>query len=1185
MTALTSTRRRALTLALLIASALPTVAAAEAPGYKALIDQANYWRSKGRGDLADEALRRAHALDPSAQAPRRAPEPAADPAPFAAPRQPAPRVARDDAAPAPRARAAASRPAPRADRSGETRQAGFAALDDGDLDAASDRFERAIARNSADGDSLGGLGIVRLRQSRFAEARDYLIKASRYPGADRWTEALATARFFGGLEDARNALSKNNLDQAQQLAEAAARSGYTDSQPALELLAEIYERQGRFADAADLYRQAGETGSGNESRLQSRAARGRALAAVARGDDLSAEQEFQNGMLIDQNDPWIRYEFARFMIRRGRSIEADSLLSSLTGSSDPDSLYAAALISTDMGRPASAEALLDRIPDAARTPPMRTLAISVKTDSAIERAKAMAATGQKADAIASLRQIGALRSLPAARKAAVAGALFDLGDSASASSLAQQALTGDISDLGGYDAVIRVLAKTGRDDLARSALQKATALGSSTPEGQRTLAKMQAGLAVSQADRMRLIGQFAPAFDILRTAWTAAPDNVEVLQALGRLYQSGNMPARAAQTYQLVLARDSRNRDALIGLAETAQQAGDKDLSTKATANALQVFPQDYTVRLALARVAQSRGDKGGAVRLLKEARELYAKQMASAGTGGADGINPFTNTDPMMLGANGLNGGPGAVPGAAVDPNPFRNRPVQPQAAPRQMQPQQAPAVNPFTLGNGTRLPSPSADAVPVSSAYPEPAMPIYADATPVTFAAASSVQVPGVVAMAPQGWASAPAPKPVREAPDQQANAGYPPVGSGYGYGGGTSGDPVMARIQSDIAALDRQKTQASGPQAEFFTGYRSRKGEVGLSQLQEMKATAKLSTGLLGGRVHIKGEGVMLDAGTPNSSGLARFGTNATIEARSIVNKVKSPLVAADNQNKSGVAVSIGYDSQLLHLEAGTTPIGFGKTRATFHAEITPKVSETTTLRAYAERKPVTDTVVSYAGARDPVTGQTWGQVMRTSGGVGFSYDSKGTGLYGDVQYKGFRGNENTRRNRGIEANLGGYTRLTGGEHSSLTAGFNLNYQTYRNQQNFFTFGQGGYFSPKSFFSVSFPVQYSLNTTSLDLKAGLTPGFQSYSQKETLLYPTAEQTVAQANLDNLKVTNSDVRSRYDAASKTGFALSADASAYYKIGAATQIGGEASFNSFGSYDEFRSLIGIRQSFGSTKP
>ncbi|MFX5126557.1 hypothetical protein ABTC57_19080, partial [Acinetobacter baumannii] len=83
------------------------------------------------------------------------------------------------------------------------------------------------------------------------------------------------------------------------------------------------------------------------------------------------------------------------------------------------------------------------------------------------------------------------------------------------------------------------------------------------------------------------------------------------------------------------------------------------------------------------------------------------------------------------------------------------------------------------FTLGNGTRLPSPSAEAVPVSSAYPEHEMPIYADAAPVTYAAASAVQVPGAVAMAPQGWGRAPvvqAQTEAQETPDQQANAGYP-------------------------------------------------------------------------------------------------------------------------------------------------------------------------------------------------------------------------------------------------------------------------------------------------------------------------------------------------------------------------------------------------------------------------
>jgi hypothetical protein len=57
--------------------------------------------------------------------------------------------------------------------------------------------------------------------------------------------------------------------------------------------------------------------------------------------------------------------------------------------------------------------------------------------------------------------------------AAIASALYDLGDGAGAGQYAQAAMSGDIADLEGYDAVVRVLAKTGRDDLARAALQRA----------------------------------------------------------------------------------------------------------------------------------------------------------------------------------------------------------------------------------------------------------------------------------------------------------------------------------------------------------------------------------------------------------------------------------------------------------------------------------------------------------------------------------------------------------------------------------------------------------------------------------------------------------------------------------------------------------------------------------------
>lgn len=1127
-----SSVRLALVAALLAGVTMPTVALAETPAVKALLDQAAYWRSKGRNDLADQALRRARALDPSAAEvaparPKPTPAPAAKPAP--APARAAP-VAK--AAPTPR------NPTPTPVRSvantaGTARVAGFSALDSGDLSTAASRFERALAANRNDGDALGGLGIVRLRQNRFAEARDLLERASRLPGAGRWAEALGSARFFGGIEDAREALDKGYIDKAQAIAEDTVRLGYSQPQPALELLAQIYEKQGRFADSADLYRQASAGGGADEARLASRAARGRALAAMARGDDYAAEQEFQGGLLADRDDPWIRYEFARFMIGRGRRAEAESLVGSLAQSTDPDALYAAALINKDLGNVLAASALVERVPESRRSPAMRNFAVSIKIEAAIARAKALSETGQKAAAISALRQIASVPSLPAARRAEVAGALYDLGDEASAASLAQSALDGDIADLGGYDALVRVLASTGRDDLARAALQKASALGGSSPDAQRAVARMSAGLAVSQADRMRLAGQFAPAFDLLQGAWNAAPDNTEILAALSRLYQSGGMAARAAQSYQLVLARDARNRDALLGLAQTAQGAGDRDLSKQAADRALSAYPDDYQVHLTLARVAQERGDKGAAVRLLKEARELYARQNGGT-TAIAPGANPFAVT-----------------PGAA-DGNPFR---AQAYAAPVPV------AINPFALGNGTRLPS-----QPVSSAFASPgyAPQAYASAAP-------AASMPSMVAQSPAGWSGAPTgsfgvPAPAMPAADNDFASGVTgPV------------DPVLASIASDIETL----SEDARPRADLQTGYRSRKGETGLSAMSEIKGTAEFSTGLVGGRVKARAEAVVIDSGRPTGSGLARFGQNATVEAQAIVDEERAVLTQAQTQQASGVAFTVGYADRTVQVEGGTTPIGMGETKATFRAAVTPELSPGVQAKAWAERKPVTDSVVSYAGTRDPVTGERWGQVMRTGGGAGFSYDRNGNGVYGEVAYNRYRGT-NVRNNHGIEANVGGYLRLIKGERSQLTGGINANYQTYDNNQNYFTYGHGGYFSPQSFLSIGFPINYTLESETLDIKANLTPGFQSFSQDETALYPT--DPALQANLDALKDLNTDVRARYDSLSRTGFAISAGGEVYYKVSPNTQVGGNISFTSFGQYEEFRSLIGIRQAIGGTR-
>jgi tetratricopeptide (TPR) repeat protein len=118
------------------------------------------------------------------------------------------------------------------------------------------------------------MGLVYMKRGRFGEARDALAQASDLGDASKWKEALTSARYFASLQDAQAMVARGQIDSARQATEALIRTGYSQPGAAMELLADIYERQGRFADAADLYRQAGEGGSPNGTRLQSRAARG-----------------------------------------------------------------------------------------------------------------------------------------------------------------------------------------------------------------------------------------------------------------------------------------------------------------------------------------------------------------------------------------------------------------------------------------------------------------------------------------------------------------------------------------------------------------------------------------------------------------------------------------------------------------------------------------------------------------------------------------------------------------------------------------------------------------------------------------------------------------------------------------------------------------------------------------------
>jgi tetratricopeptide (TPR) repeat protein len=1120
------------TLALLMAGiASPLLVqpvAAQVAGVGALVQQGRYWQSRGRADLARTAYRRALAIDPSNAEARRAlsTSSASAPTPAARPNRPPVQAPTSMTGPAPASRAvpaptSASAPASArratptsSDRGGDSRAAGFRSLEQGDLAQAQRQFEAALANNRNDANAAGGLGVVRLRQSRFAESAELLSRASARGNRARWAEALASAQFYAGLDDARAQLAAGNVTGAQTQAEALARTSVKDRGPALALLADIYERQGRYADSADLARQAGSAG-GSAAQLESRVVRNDALQAATHGDPAKADALFQRGLLLDPADPWIRYEYARYMIGQGRAPEAEALIQSIQTIGTADALYAAAMLHNERGRQAQATSLLSRLTETQKTPAIRRFEAQIAVDSAVARAKAIAAQGRGGEAIATLRQIGTTPTLSAASLAAIAGGLNDLGDQAGAVPLAERALAASPATAADYEPIVRVLARTGQDAAVASAIDRARTASAGSASGAPAIARLEGIAASSQADRMRLAGQNAQAFDLLQQAWTASPGNTDVLGALGRLYQSGNMPSQAAQTYQMVLATNPRDKGALIGLIGSAGAGGNHDIATATINRALAAYPDDYEIYAAAGQMEQARGDRGAAKRYLRRAEAAYA---ARSGTGATlSGANPF---------AADMGSG-----------NPFR-------------QAEQAPVMptNPFAL---------SAGPIPVSTSG--------TSSTPMAFTVApgygaSAPSMPGQGSYPASGYAAA----------GTSANGGVPQAGV-------AGGDATLIRLRNDIARL----SDDSGPRAEMKLGFRERSGETGLSGLRQLSGTATLSTGVAGGRVSVSATPMVIDSGRPTGSSLARFGRNATPEAQGIVNALPSVLTQADTQHASGVAVAASYDSPGVRIDVGSTPIGFENTEVTWGFTGKPKISNTVSAQGWVKREPVTDSVVSYAGTRDPVTGERWGQVMRTGGGASLSWDDQGTGVYADVSGYRYTG-ENVRRNRGYQANAGGYLPLYRDGHSTLTGGLNLNWQAFDNNQNYFTYGHGGYFSPQSFLSMSLPIRYAYNSTRWEGRLGVAPGYQSFEQDRAPIYPTDPN--AQAELDALKARNTDVRSYYDSLSNTGFAFSADGSLFYRLNPNTRIGASASANTFGTYDDYRSTFELRQSLGGTK-
>jgi tetratricopeptide (TPR) repeat protein len=274
-----------------------------------------------------------------------------------------------------------------------------------------------------------------------------------------------------------------------------------------------------------------------------------------------------------------------------------------------------------------------------------------------------------------------------------------------------------------------------------------------------------------------------------------------------------------------------------------------------------------------------------------------------------------------------------------------------------------------------------------------------------------------------------------------------------------------PITPReqIQQQLAVLEGGSSSWIGGTSTL--DYRS--GQPGYDRLAMYSGQAETS-GMLGPGVRTTFivKPVLLDAGQATGTETIQQGT--------------LPLTATPYvQSAAGTAGEFQLQTANFGARVGTTPRGFLIQNYTGGISIHPASAH---FRFDFARDPILDTQLSFAGLRDEgsvtatFAGNSWGGVIANSGELQVHSGDALSGWYvqGGGQYlTGLHVANNER----IDGDGGAYwTAWHSPEYGSLVAGMNFFGMHYERNLRYFTYGQGGYFSPGAYMLAAVPLTFN-------------------------------------------------------------------------------------------------------------
>ncbi|NKF23728.1 cellulose biosynthesis protein BcsC [Solimonas marina] len=1040
----------------------------------------------------------------------------------------------------------------------------FRNLNAGELDAAESSFERLVGKGgSSAADARAGLGLIRLRQQRFKDATSLFDTAIRAkPSLEpRYREARRTALFWSRAHDAQRASDAGNTRSAEalyaqavaspppggvpsaitrayadtlvannqsKLAEQQLRTGLrahpNDPQLVSGLAALLY-KGGRSDEASKLLATAPEASRAEFRTTQAELARQQAEALMAAGRNAEAEQKLREALTAAPESPWIRLDLARLYRRTGRDDDAEQLLNSMTeaAGNSAQAHLAQAYAFTEQQRWYDALMALEGLPTADRTPDARKLQREAWVRYQVQRSTQAAKQGDASHAAEWLGDAVTAAGDDPSLASALAQGWAALGDPARAVAVLRRSFAKrgepDPGDRIQYAALLLQLDQDAEFEAVSTTLIQK---GDMSPQQSKTLEDLIVGYRIKLADRAREEGNFGAAYKQLREVVARYPDQPRVQMALARLFASAGEPDKALAIARSLMSQPQPTDEQLYASIDAALAAGDKDTAAQWIDVAFNRKTDLVAAHRAAGRLAELRGRQAEALAHYREADAL-AKQQRD-----------YTAAPPELMLIDPATGGAKSLPGPMQD------------------------------LLQGTD--------VPIGPLLPR----------------------------APDAGTEAPLPAPVRRPISAQdaryggyhLDAQLGAAGSTTGTSGSaTSGTPVALQMDrrmhtpvadsqwtppfdaSQVKPMDRLEGEVSGWMLGGFNS-RTRDGEAGLGKLFDLETPIDwVSREFRGGRIGIRLRPAYLDAGTVSgTTTLMKYGTLALINGES------------DNldQTDSGLAVGAAYQIGDFVADLGTTPLGFRVESLVGGLQWSPSFGAWS-LTLDLSRRAVTDSLLSYAGAYDPLTGRDWGGVVRSGARADIAYDFGRYGLYGNGGYYALTG-RNVDENTQFELGGGLFVRAYQRGTQTLTVGVNLTSFGYDKNLRYYSFGHGGYFSPQFFSALTIPASFTGSVGSLSYRLDAAMGIQSFREDGTALYPN--NGALQDEVEELAdyEASSDIPTGYASQKNTGLGYRFGGAAQYRLTDNFQLGGTLSVDNARDYQEINLIGYLRYYFGGVQ-